>query len=267
MQVLSRMVDETILIAGCIRVQVIDVQGMRVRLGIEAPEGTPVRRHEAKLGNQCGPHMQQTLPTTAPFQGVDVITAGSHDCMPDADDFAADFDFDDAPLTDPCGGDHFVAGPRSLADRQSAVVEDREVVRLSPELTRNRLAVHKIGEMAVVDFGYCEIWDGSDLCILRETLACLLDSMGFRELGINMKHAKSLASGFFGLLHDWHLRGVTVRLLEPQQCVREMLWFREFCVEDRDGWFVLERRPDAEEQQLMTYARLSRPTWRWGRPE
>lgn len=142
-----------------------------------------------------------------------------------------------------------------------------ERVPLSPELTRNRLTVHNVEGMVVIDFGRCEIWDGSDLCILRETMACLLDVMQYREVGINMSHAKSLASGFFGLLHDWHLRGVTVRLYNPQPCVKDMLWFREFCAPADGEWYVLERRAEAEELELMTYARLSRPTWRWGRPD
>lgn len=44
MLVLSRRCGEWIVINDCIRVMVVDVQGKRVRLGIEAPETVKIRR-------------------------------------------------------------------------------------------------------------------------------------------------------------------------------------------------------------------------------
>jgi carbon storage regulator len=55
MLVLSRRIGEEVVIAGNIRVQVISVQGDRVRLSIEAPESVRVDRrevHERRLQDE-----------------------------------------------------------------------------------------------------------------------------------------------------------------------------------------------------------------------
>jgi carbon storage regulator len=46
MLVLSRNIDETIMIGDNIRICVVDIQHNRVRLGIEAPQEIPVHRKE-----------------------------------------------------------------------------------------------------------------------------------------------------------------------------------------------------------------------------
>ena len=46
MLVLGRKAGETIVIDGNIRVTVLEVEGDRVRLGIDAPRSVPVLRHE-----------------------------------------------------------------------------------------------------------------------------------------------------------------------------------------------------------------------------
>lgn len=49
--VLSRQVGETVVVAGNVRVTVIEIKGERVRLAFEAPKSVPVDRlevHEAK---------------------------------------------------------------------------------------------------------------------------------------------------------------------------------------------------------------------------
>lgn len=46
MLVLSRQCDESIVIAGDIRITVVDVRGDKVRIGIEAPGDVPVHREE-----------------------------------------------------------------------------------------------------------------------------------------------------------------------------------------------------------------------------
>ena len=46
MLVLSRKLDETIIINGNIRVTVIEIKGNKVRLGIEAPPDVPINRQE-----------------------------------------------------------------------------------------------------------------------------------------------------------------------------------------------------------------------------
>jgi carbon storage regulator len=46
MLVLARKMNESIVIAGKIRISVIGIEGRRVRIGIEAPKSIPVRREE-----------------------------------------------------------------------------------------------------------------------------------------------------------------------------------------------------------------------------
>jgi carbon storage regulator len=52
MLVLTRKQNERIVIAGEIVVQVLDVTGGRVRLGIEAPADVPVWREEVAVGRE-----------------------------------------------------------------------------------------------------------------------------------------------------------------------------------------------------------------------
>lgn len=46
MLVLSRQVDESIIIGDNIRITIVDIRGDKVRLGIEAPRDVAVHRHE-----------------------------------------------------------------------------------------------------------------------------------------------------------------------------------------------------------------------------
>lgn len=48
MLVLSRTLDQTIVIGNTIRVTVLDIRGDRVRLGIVAPKEIPVHRQEVQ---------------------------------------------------------------------------------------------------------------------------------------------------------------------------------------------------------------------------
>lgn len=52
MLVLSRKVNEEIVIAGNIRIKVLEVLGNRVNLGIEAPAHVPVLREELRTREQ-----------------------------------------------------------------------------------------------------------------------------------------------------------------------------------------------------------------------
>lgn len=46
MLVLSRQLDESIMIGDTIRITVVDIRGDKVRLGIDAPRDVSVHRHE-----------------------------------------------------------------------------------------------------------------------------------------------------------------------------------------------------------------------------
>ncbi len=49
MLVLTRRIDEEIVVAGNIRLRILSVQGGKVRLGVEAPAGVSVDRAEVAL--------------------------------------------------------------------------------------------------------------------------------------------------------------------------------------------------------------------------
>ena len=80
----------------------------------------------------------------------------------------------------------------------------------------------------VIHLGDMEIWDGADLAMLRETLMHLFHKMRSRRFGVDMSYVKYVPSGFFGMLFDWHEKGVQIQLYSPQPHVGQMLWFRRF---------------------------------------
>lgn len=58
MLVLSRKWNEEIIIAGNIRVKILEISGNRVRLGVSAPDDVPVLREEIHV--QRGRHGQES---------------------------------------------------------------------------------------------------------------------------------------------------------------------------------------------------------------
>lgn len=65
MLVLSRQVNETIIIDGCIEIQLLRVKGNSVRLGITAPRHVPIRRAEL-AGDSHPPQPHDCLPASGP---------------------------------------------------------------------------------------------------------------------------------------------------------------------------------------------------------
>src|SRR4051812_3111055 len=72
MLVLSRRVNEAIVIAGAVRVVVAEVRGESVRLGVEAPRDVTVDREEV--------HLRKRGPGRGP---PDVFTQQEYDLLPD----------------------------------------------------------------------------------------------------------------------------------------------------------------------------------------
>ena len=93
----------------------------------------------------------------------------------------------------------------------------------------SKVYVRQQGGVATVSLGERNIWDLADLRLLREISERLVHVRRCRDITVDMRSAQSLASGFFGLLHDLCKLGVKVTLLAPHRGVREMLWFRAFC--------------------------------------
>ena len=100
---------------------------------------------------------------------------------------------------------------------------------------KKRMTIHTWERTSVLDLGEMDIWDGADLALLRETMSNLVEKKSCKYLGVNLKHVKYIPSGFFGMLYDWHEKGVAVNLYFPQPNVANMLWFRQFFEEDTEG--------------------------------
>lgn len=94
--------------------------------------------------------------------------------------------------------------------------------------------LHTIDGAEVITLAPKNIWDGADLCMVRDALTPFV--VARRPVGIDLSGVLHLPSGLFGLLADWLDRGCEVRLLGPTERVRAMLWFREFVVPDGDAW-------------------------------
>jgi carbon storage regulator len=75
MLVLSRKVDEAIVIAGRVRVVVTEVRGGSVRLGVQAPRGITIDREEV--------HVRKEGPTRGP---PEVFTQQEYDSLADPAD-------------------------------------------------------------------------------------------------------------------------------------------------------------------------------------
>ena len=75
MLVLTRKVNQAIVIAGAVRVVVAEVQGERVRLGVEAPRNVAVDREEI--------HLRKSRPTRGP---PEVFTQQEYDLLADHSD-------------------------------------------------------------------------------------------------------------------------------------------------------------------------------------
>lgn len=92
----------------------------------------------------------------------------------------------------------------------------------------------------VLDLPGVEIWDGADLCLLRDTLFNMIGT-GQVYVGIEMASVKFIPTGFFGMLSDWQDKGIRIRLYNPQPNVAGMLWFRRFFENVGNGTFHMLR--------------------------
>lgn len=101
------------------------------------------------------------------------------------------------------------------------------------------LTVKRHRRATVIDIGQMEIWDGADLSLIRDTLNRLIVKERRRSIAIQMQTVKYVPSGFFGMLYDWFERGITVRLVAPQERVTQMLWFQRFFELEQADCYVL----------------------------
>lgn len=108
---------------------------------------------------------------------------------------------------------------------------------------RQRMKLYERDGYMVLDLGHVEIWDGADLALLRDTLVRVIVERGCRRVAVNMQWVKYIPSGFFGMLFDWHEKGISIRLYTPQPHVARMLWFRQFFDCLFDDCYVLRDEP------------------------
>ncbi len=133
--------------------------------------------------------------------------------------------------------------------------------RMKMATKKNRMTLHRWNGVTVLDLGAMDIWDGADLALLRETLSQLIDTDRCRSIGVDMTHVKYVPSGFFGMLYDWHEKGVTMRLYTPQPNVANMLWFRRFFDHIADGCHLLISEPKVDFMQETQPAWSSEAGW------
>lgn len=111
------------------------------------------------------------------------------------------------------------------------------------------LSVSATDHGAVLNIGDMEIWDGADLSLIRDTLFRLVLQEGVEAIAIDMHAVQYVPSGFFGMLFDWKERGVEVRLINPRERVRLMLWFRKFFVQESESAYRLYDGTRIDEQR------------------
>lgn len=110
------------------------------------------------------------------------------------------------------------------------------------------LVLDVVNSVTVISIGTMEIWDGADLSLIRDAILQLVTEDDIDSVGIDMSHVHHVPSGFFGMLYDWHERGLTVQLLNPRERVQQMLWFRKFFLDDGDQIFHLYRGEGINEE-------------------
>lgn len=106
--------------------------------------------------------------------------------------------------------------------------------------------MYELDDLRVMHLGNMDIWDGADLALIRDTLSSLINGEDLRQVGIDMSTVKYVPSGFFGMLLDWHERGIDILFVDPLPNIRRMLWFRQFAAIVAPGLFELTSIPQEE---------------------
>jgi hypothetical protein len=108
---------------------------------------------------------------------------------------------------------------------------------------KDRMTIHEVDGVTVLNLGPVEIWDGADLALLRDTFTRLIQRERRRRIGVDMSTVQYVPSGFFGMLFDWHERGIAMHLYAPRPRVSNMLWFRQFFDHVTNGTYLLQSEP------------------------
>ena len=126
-----------------------------------------------------------------------------------------------------------------------------------------RLYIEQRDDIPVLSLDEMDIWDGTDLSLLRDTLWRMIRSEQCRSFGIDLRGVQYIPTGFFGTMYCWHRRGVAVRLYSPHPRIQRMLWFRHFFrpTGDDDGYLLCNtpRLDFRDKPELMWYDLIPRP--------
>ena len=123
------------------------------------------------------------------------------------------------------------AGELSEVDAETQVL-----IRSTRKASRLMIATHISDGVTILGTGRVQIWDGADLCFLRDAIKQLVVEEKRKLIGLDLMHVKHLPTGFFGMLFDWHQKGISNRLYFSQPHVQNMRWFRQFFIrEDSPG--------------------------------
>lgn len=116
---------------------------------------------------------------------------------------------------------------------------------------------HRDG-IPVLSLAEMDIWDGTDLSLLRDTLWDMIKKEGCKSFGIDLRQVQYIPSGFFGTMYSWHSRGVKVRLYSPHTRIRSMLWFRHCFQPIEDNCYLLSNtlRLDFDERPELKWYEL-----------
>ena len=110
---------------------------------------------------------------------------------------------------------------------------------MAPRKKTDRITIHRLKDLTILEMGEYEIWDGADLSLVRDMLVRVIDEESCNSVAVDMTYVKYIPSGFFGMLYDWFEKGIRVRLIAPQENVTEMLWFRCFFTPSSNGMHQL----------------------------
>ncbi len=122
----------------------------------------------------------------------------------------------------------------------------------------SRLNFEKRDGIPVLSLAEMDIWDGTDLSLLRDTLWEMIKKEGCTSFGIDLRQVQYIPSGFFGTMYSWHSRGVTVRLYSPHVRIRAMLWFRHCFQRVEENCYLLCNTPrlDFDERPELKWYEL-----------
>jgi hypothetical protein len=124
---------------------------------------------------------------------------------------------------------------------QKTVKETGKQMHGTSRFQRLHMAHHN--GVPVLGLEEMDIWDGTDLSLIRDRLIRMINSENCRSVGIDLQMVQYVPTGFFGMLYAWHQFGVAIRLYRPHDRIQEMLWFRHFFGLEKDGSFLLANKP------------------------